>query len=285
MPQVKDRQRCYPSDLTDAQWDTIKKCIPRARPGGRPRKTNIRVIVCAILYLVNTGCPWRYLPKEYPPWKTVYHYYRVWMQGGVWRKIHDFLIKLLREAEGRDAMPSYLIIDSQTIKAQSGEALAYDGFKKVRGRKRQILVDTMGLVHGVHIHAADLSDTFEGRSLFKKIPLRLRKRIQVMNADMGYRGTFEKYFYQQFKFLPLIKRRENTGQGRKKGAIEKKHWLRNREKIKTPKRWIVERTFAWFNGYRRLSKDYEKTLASSETMIYLGMVQLMLRRASAMEAL
>lgn len=278
MLEVTDRLRHYPCDLSEAQWDTIKDLIPNARRGGRPRTTNTRMVINAILYLVNTGCAWRYLPAQFPPWKTVYHYYRVWVFNGTWRKIHEFLKKLLRRIQQRNEMPSYLIIDSQSIKAQRGEALAYDGFKKVRGRKRQILVDTMGFVHGVHIHAADLSDTKEGFGVFEKMSDLQRKHIQVLSADMGYRGTFENCFQQEFNFLPLIKRRENTGQGKRKTALEKKFWLRNREKIEQPKRWIVERTFAWFNGYRRLSRDYEKTLRSSETMIYIAMTQLMLRR-------
>lgn len=136
----------------------------------------------------------------------------------------------------------------------------------------------MGLVHGIYIHAADLSDPKEGAKLIDKIPAEIAKNLAVMNADQGYRGTFEDKFYERFKFLPLIKRRENTGQGKKKTTLEKKQWKKTREKIVTPKRWIVERTFAWFNGYRRLSRDYEKKTSHSEAMIYLAMSQLMLRR-------
>lgn len=159
---VMDRQGFYPSDLSEAQWESIKELVPEARRGGRPRSTNVREVTNAILYLVNTGCGWRYLPREFPPWQTVYQYYRDWILTGIWRLIHDSLVKLTRKAAGRSEQPSYVIIDSQSAKANSGEELGYDGFKRVRGRKRQILVDTMGLTHCVHVHAADLSDTKEG---------------------------------------------------------------------------------------------------------------------------
>ena len=274
MPQVTDRRRLYPSDLTEAQWNGIKQFVPDARRGGRPRITDVRMVINAILYLVNTGCAWRYLPHEFPPWKTIYHYYRSWIFNGIWRQIHEALKRLVRLSQGKNQNPSYLVIDSQTVRAQRGDELAYDGFKKIRGRKRQIVVDTLGLIHGVHIHAADLSDTKEGVKILDK----LSTPIQVLSADMGYRGTFEDHFYARFGFMPLIKRRENTGQGKRKSAIEKKFWLRNREKIEQPKRWIVERTFAWFNGYRRLSRDYESALNSSEAIIIIAMTQLMLRR-------
>jgi putative transposase len=199
--------------------------------------------------------------------------------------VHEALRKCTRECAGKQEQPSYLIIDSQSVRASSGEALGYDGFKRVRGRKRQILVDTMGLIHAIHIHAANLSDPKEGAKIIDKIPSGTAQVLGVMNADMGYRGTFEDKFYDRFKFLPLIKRREKTGQGRKKTALEKKHWKRNREVVITPKRWIVERTFAWFNGYRRLARDYEKSISSSETMIYLAMSQLMLRRSQGAKLL
>jgi len=275
---VKDRRRHYPSDLTDAQWELIKHLLPRARCGGRPRSTDIRQVVCGILYLVSTGGAWRYLPNDFPPWKTVYHYYRTWSFAGVWRLIHEELKRMSREAAGKRADPTYLIIDSQSVRAQSGEKLGYDGFKRVRGRKRQIVVDTLGFVHGVHIHRANLSDNKEAELLLEKLPQKLVGKIQVLSADLGYRGAFEEKCKIKFGFYPLIGRRENTGQGRRKTTQEKKEWARSRPLIEQPKRWIVERTFAWFNGYRRLNRDYEKSVLSSETMIYLGMTQLMMRR-------
>lgn len=282
MPLVTDRLKAYPSDLSDAQWECIRDFIPKARSGGRRRTTNVRKIIDGVLYLVSSGCAWRYLPKDFPPWKTVYGYYRLWIFDGVWKRIHEFLKKQTRVSAGKNELPTYLIIDSQSVKAQSGDDLGYDGFKRVRGRKRQILVDTLGLIHGIHIHSAALSDPKEGCKILETMPDELCESMQVMSADMGYRGSFEDSFFFKFGFLPLIIKRENTGQGKKKKCLEKKYWKRTREKIVQPKRWIVERTFAWFNGYRRLSRDYEKKLYSSETMMYLAMIQLMLRRCYPM---
>lgn len=130
---VMDRQGFYPSDLSEAQWESIREFVPSARSGGRPRGTNVREVINAILYLVNAGCAWRYLPKDFPPWKTVYHYYRSWTMNGVWRLIHDALVKSTRKRAGKNETPSYLIIDSQSVKANSGELLGYDGFKPYAG--------------------------------------------------------------------------------------------------------------------------------------------------------
>jgi putative transposase len=276
-----DQQKHYPCELNQTQWEYIKHFVPEARHGGRPRTTNIRDVINGILYVTNTGCAWRYLPKEFPPWKTVYDYFWRWSYQGVWRFIHDSLVKKARQSTGKNETPSYLIIDTQSVKASSGESRGYDGFKKVRGRKRHILVDTMGLIHAIHLHSADLSDTKEGMKVIEKLTSVEQNNLKIMNADMGYRGSFEFDFEMLYGFSPLILRRQNTGQGKKKSSLERKHWRKTREKIKTPKRWTVERTFAWFNGYRRLSRDYEKTAQSSTMMIYMAMTQLLLRRCYA----
>jgi putative transposase len=278
MHRLENSQRHYPSKLSQAQWDHIKKFIPSARHGGRPRTTNTREVVNAILYLVNTGCPWRYLPLEFPPWHTVYDYFRRWSVQGVWKAIHDSLVKWERRLNGKDPTPTYLIIDSQSVKASAGEQRGYDGFNRVRGRKRQIMVDTIGLIHALQVQSAEMSDTKGGVLVLDELAEATRKNLQVMNADMGYRGTFEDAVEARFGFLPLIKRRENTGQGRSKTALEKKHWRKQRPKVITPKRWVVERSLAWLGGYRRLSRDYEKTVQSSVGMIFLAMIQLLLRR-------
>jgi transposase len=174
-----------------------------------------------------------------------------------------------------------VILDSQSVRAASGEDRGFDGYKQVRGRKRQILVDTQGLLHGVHIHAASISDTKAGAKIFEACSQPLLKNLKVVNADMGYRGTFAEQCKLRLNFYPWIAVRENTGQGKKKKAEEKKNKNKFRPRFTPPKRWIVERTFAWFNGYRRLARDYEKTTRSSAAMIYLGMTQLMLRRVYA----
>jgi putative transposase len=278
MSSVTDRRRLYPSDLTEAQWESIKDLIPSARRGGRRRTVDVRKVIDGVLYLINTGCQWRYLPQDFPPWKTIYHYYRAWIFSGVWKSIHDLLRGLIRQDFGKNQEASYLIIDSQSVRASQGEKRGYDGFKRVRGRKRHLMVDTMGLMHGVRIDGADLSDTKEAVHLLDLMSPPQMKALRVMHVDMGYRGSFEEYFFQLFRFLPLINRRENTGQGKQKTSLEKKNWKKTREVVKEPKRWVVERTFAWFNSYRRLNRDQEKNTTHSEAMIYIAMIQLMLRR-------
>jgi len=274
-------EQVYPSDLSDTQWNAIKELIPSARYGGRPRTTNVREVINAIFYLTRSGCAWRYLPKSYPPWRTVYEYFSNWRRLGLWKKIHNRLRDRLRISQGRDISASALIVDSQSIRAAYGENRGYDGFKRLRGRKRHILVDTLGLLHSVRVHAANLSDRSQGHRLFEGFPQYKRARLDAVFADHGYRGQFVEDLHWDFGFYPTIPAlRKNSGQGRRKTAKEK---LANRRLGKTPKkRWVVERTFSWFNHYRRLSKDYERKVAHSESMIYLAMTQLMLRRPACL---
>ncbi len=248
----------YPSDLTEHQWECIKGLIPDARSGGRPRTTCVRNILNAVFYVNRTGCPWRHLPRDFPPWKTVYDYFNKWQQMYLWKKINDILVKQVRLACDKKEFPSCLIIDSQTAKAHYGGHRGYDGYKKMRGRKRQILVDTLGLIHGVHIHAADLSDTKEGRRVITEFEP--KRKVELLLADKGYRGTFADMVFLKFGLWTSIIGSKESGNLK-------------------PKRWIVERTFAWFNFFRRLSRDYERNAKNSEAMIYVSMIQLMLRRS------
>lgn len=280
MPSVTDRQGRYPSDLSEEQWNFIKDLIPSARRGGRPRSTDEKRVVDACFYLIRTGCPWRFLPKEFPPWRTVYEYFKRWSISGVWKSIHDRLRDQIRKEDGRNTKPSYLILDSQSVRACRGEALGYDGFKRVRGRKRHIFVDTLGLIHDIYIHAGDLSDTKEGAKAVFNLVNHHKDTLKVMHVDQGYRGTFIDTFSVIFGFIPLMYKRENTGQGKRKSSTEKRHRRMTREKIDEPKRWIVERTFAWFNGSRRLLVDHERSLTHCYSMIYLSMTGLMLRRVA-----
>lgn len=267
----------YPSDLTDSQWDFIQSHLPCARGGGRPRTTNLRQILNAIFYLVRNGCTWRALPKSYPPWQTVYDYFRSFQTQGVWKRIHEFLVQTIRVELNREKLPSLLIIDGQTVKAAQGEQRGYDGFKRLRGRKRQILVDSLGLIHSIRIHSANLQERSQGSLLFQSLSPEQLRRLTAIYADQGYRGPFEERIYYSIGIRPTIPPLDpESGQGRKKTSSEK---LQNRRlKPITKKRWVVERTFGWFNHYRRLSKDYEKKITQSETMIQLAMTQLMLRR-------
>jgi putative transposase len=251
--------RRYLSDLTEHQWELIKELIPEARSGGRPRTTCIRSVVDAIFYLNRSGCAWRYLPREYPPWKTVYDYFNKWQKINVWIRINDLLVKKIRVNDGREEFPSVYAIDSQTTKAHYGELRGYDGYKKMRGRKRQVLVDTLGLVHGVRIHAANLEDRRQGAELMETFEP--KRRISKVIADRAYNGYFIDMVFSKFRIWTQINLNKNKDNLR-------------------PTRWVVERTFAWFNHYRRLSRDYERKTKNSESMIYLAMIQLMLRRLS-----
>jgi putative transposase len=269
----------YPSDLTDAQWGLILPFIPKAKRGGRRRTTCIREVMNSIFYVLRTGCAWRYLPMEFPPWQTVYSYFSQWQQMGVWKTIHGAIRRQTRLNKGKDEVPSCLIIDSQTVKASSGEMRSYDGYKKITGRKRQILVDTLGLIHGIYVHAASFTDCKEGHKLLLRYPRQFRSKLKTIYADQGYRGTFESEVKKIIGIKPSVPPR-NT----KKLTYWDKRRRNQKMKLNVkslkmaPKRWIVERTFAWFNFFRRLSRDYEKTVIKSETMIQLAGTFLMIQR-------
>jgi len=269
----------YPSDLTDQQWEIIKDMIPRARAGGRPRTTDVRLVINAVFYLCRTGCAWRYLPKHFGCWQTIYDYFSQWRCSGFWKKLNDELSTRARKRVRKSHTPSTLIIDSQSIRAAQGQSRGYDGFKKIRGRKRHLLVDTMGFIHSLRVHAANQPDSKYGSMVFEGLN---KPRLSRIYADLGYRGDFVQRTQDVFGFKPKMPRTNpNSGQGKPKTAKAKLENRKLRNKIK--KRWIVERTFAWFNHYRRLSKDYEKLPANSESMIYLAMSQLILRRLAPPE--
>lgn len=276
--------RHYPSDLTDAQWRLIRHLFPNAKPGGRPRTTNIRSVVNAIFYLNRTGCAWRYLPKSFPPWKTVHHYFSQWCVTHIWKLVHDLLVKRSRILDGKNPFPSYGIIDSQSVRAQYGEDRGYDGFKKVRGRKRHIMVDTLGNIHSLRVHAANLADSKQGHTLYDLCPKKKLYGIKMIFADLGYRGEFVEKTKTLLGFNPQMpKPKKNSGQGKPKTAAEK---LKNRRLVKDKtKRWVVERTFAWFNHYRRLARDYEKNTSNSVAMIHLAMSQRLVKRIASLETL
>lgn len=266
MPEAFRPVGIYSSDLSDEQWKLIFTFIPDASPGGRRRTTDTREVLNAIFYLNRSGCTWRDLPKNFPPWQTVYTYFSSWTRSGVWVRIHDYLNRQARLRVDRREEAGVLIVDSQSAKAHYGEEKGFDGFKKVRGRKRHILVDTLGLIWGVRITKANLSDTKEAVHLVRNY--KLSRTVEKVYADKGYMGSFCNAAFAKFGVWPRITSLK----------VNPKHSHDFQESNLKPKRWIVERTFAWFNHYRRLSKDYEKRIINSESMIRLAMTQLLLRR-------
>jgi len=252
----------YPSDLTDAEWQWIKDLIPGETGGGRHRDTDMRRVVNGILYLLRSGCSWRMLPKDFPPYTTVYEYYRRWRKDGTVIRIHDALRRQVRVEAGRDPEPSAGVIDSQSVKTtEVGGEHGYDAGKKINGRKRHLLVDTMGLVLLVVVHTANIQDRDGARLLLAKAKA-LFPRLQRIWADGGYAGKLIGWLQETCGWVLEIIKRTDAVKGFKL----------------LPRRWVVERTFGWLGRYRRLSKDYERLPGSSEAMVYWAMTRLMVRR-------
>ena len=258
------RKQAYRTDLTDAQWALIKPWVPAPKPGGRPAIHSRRTILNAILYITQTGCPWRLLPHDFPPWSTVYGYFRRWVQSGLWQRIHRRLLRLLRRRGGKSPEPTAAILDSQTVKAGTVQATqGYDAAKKIVGRKRHVLVDTLGCILAVCVTPADEPDRHIAAPLLA-IALRGWRRLRVIWADRAYTGSLRDWLRHRWRGrvrLAIVRRRNRTRGFRLQ-----------------PKRWIVERTFGWLTRARRLVKDYERKPEHSEAFIYLRMIALMLRR-------
>ena len=261
-----EQARGYPSDLADAQWQVIAPHLPAEVPGrrGRPRVWPLRAIIEAILYLDRAGCAWRYLPADFPPWRTVYGYFATWRDDGTLARLHDALRVQVRAAAGRDAEPTAAVIDSQSVRAADTVPRAsrgWDNAKKVNGRKRHIAVDAMGLLLAVVITAASVQDRDAARPLLWNLR-RAFPSIALAWADGGYAGKLVTWAKTRLHLtLEIVKRPDDL------------HTFKV-----LPRRWVVERTLSWITRHRRTVRDYERLPAHHETCIYWAMIIVMTRR-------
>jgi putative transposase len=262
------KRRTYPSDLTDQQWALIEPLLPHSKPRrgpGRPREVALREVVNALFYHAREGCTWRALPHDLPPWKTVYNYFQWWDWDGTWQKILDTLRPLARVKAGRSPTPSAAALDSQSIKtALGGKDRGIDGGKKVKGRKRHILVDSLGFLIAVVVTAANVDDARAAQDMFAQVSGRDFPRLQVVFADAKYHN------YALENWLSLHRRPYRLEiVSRPKGETAFKP---------LPVRWVVERTYSWQGRYRALSKDYEHTPEASAAMVRIAAIHHLLQR-------
>jgi putative transposase len=252
----------YRSDLTDAQWQLLAPLLPPPVPAGAPRTTDLREVVNAILYRLHNGCAWHALPHDFPPEGTVRDYFHQWRRSGLWERINDTLRRQVRRAEGRDDEPSAGIVDSQSAKGtRTSGTKGYDAGKKVKGTKRHLLVDTLGLLLCVVVHAASIQDR-DGAQLVLGKAKHLFPTLRLLWADGGYAGKLVAWVAAVCGWVVEIVKRSDAAKG----------W------VLLPRRWVVERTFGWLSQCRALARDYEYRPETSETLIQVAMVHLMLRR-------
>ncbi|MGJ5633719.1 IS5 family transposase [Nostoc sp. CALU 1950] len=259
-------RKAYSTDLSDSEWKILAPLIPPAKFGGHPRTTDMREVCNAIYYHLKTGCQWDMLPGDFPPSSTVYSYYRKWQKRGIWEELNHALRDKVREKVGRSTQPTAIAADSQSVKTagKKGDVYGFDGGKLVKGRKRQTIVDSLGLLLKVVVSEGNASErVLAAYALMELVEERpeLLEKVEVMWVDSGYDGDkFALAVWLMIQAHVDVIRRTD----------------KNFEVL--PKRWVVERTFAWFNQYHRLSKDYERLPEMSEAAIYAVMTRIMLRR-------
>jgi putative transposase len=257
----KQRKKRYPSNLSAGAWNYLKEHLPLFEVG-RPRTLSLRQVINAILYVVKTGCQWRQLPGDFPAWTAVYYYFYRWTLDGTWKYLHHLLHARLREKCGRHKQATAGCLDSQSVKGTAipGER-GYDAGKKINGRKRHILVDTLGLLLMVLVTPASVQDRDGARLLLNRLPGHCKKLRKIW-VDGGYSGRLVEWVAEQFNICLTVVLRPKE----------------SRKFVLLPRRWVVERTFGWLNHSRRLSKSYERLPRTDEAWIYIAMTRIMLER-------
>jgi putative transposase len=252
----------YPTDLSNEQWALVIHFMPEQKPRGRNIEVDLREVVNAILYVNRAGCQWDMLPHDFPNYKTVNWYYNLWRREGLWDKMMASLRDSVRAAAGKESTPTVACIDSQTAKtSDQGREVGYDGGKRANGRKRHIVTDVLGLILLVIVTAASIHDAVAADPLLRQLNQQYPE-IEMVHADLGYRGDLVRMVDKELRF--------DLNFSSKPEGVKGFHPLRQR--------WVVERTFSWFNRYRRLNRDVERTTNSSETMIKISQISLMLNR-------
>jgi putative transposase len=283
--------RRYPTDLSDDEWRCIRSHLPEPKGRGRPRLHGSRAILDAVFYVLKSGCPWRLLPRDFPPWKTVYDWFRRWRIDRTWERLNAELRKVLRARLGRDPNPSAGIVDSQSVKTTGvgGNERGFDPAKKVDGRKRHLLVDTEGLVLEVRLHSAKVPDQDGIRLLLEQARGRYACLAHLW-VDAGYQGRGRKWVEEVMGLSVEVVRKPPKPVPEKVAEVWAREWAKEGKKIDwqrlmpprgfrvLPRRWVVERTFAWICHNRRMAKDYERLCATGEAFVYAAMTRLKVRR-------